>query len=178
MRFPAIRNKNDRFPVLNGRTRYLLNLVQDNRKGIEAAAQQWRDGAQTDSQFIKVLEVKTPNCIDLCLPSRNTTAILFTYAVSLAFSPHPVFAVLRRRRARRAPGRGAGAFTAMQPLFCFIYAAAGQSSARHQHFPSARSTLRGGVSRGHGAPGCVTTAACSCNKLTCSLLQAASRPTC
>ncbi len=43
-----------RFYVVN---RYLLNLVQDNRKGIEAAAQQWKDGARTDAQFIKVLEV-------------------------------------------------------------------------------------------------------------------------
>ena len=38
----------------------MLNLVQDNRKGIEAAAQQWKEGARTDAQFIKVLEVGHP----------------------------------------------------------------------------------------------------------------------
>ncbi len=37
--------------------RYLLNLVQDNRKGIEAAAQQWREGTKTDSEIMQVLQV-------------------------------------------------------------------------------------------------------------------------
>jgi hypothetical protein len=37
--------------------RYLLNLVQENRKGIEAAAQHWREGSKTDSQLMQVLQV-------------------------------------------------------------------------------------------------------------------------
>ena len=40
--------------------RYLLNLVQENRKGIEAAAQQWREGAKTDSQLMQVLQASMP----------------------------------------------------------------------------------------------------------------------
>lgn len=112
MRSPTIRKENYRFPVLNGRTRYLLNLVQDNRKGIEAAAQQWRDGAQTDSQFIKVLEVRA-------LETASSSASVSHAAILRQFgsqplhrvppSPLPVLPVLRRRCARRAPGCRAGA---------------------------------------------------------------------
>ncbi len=79
------------FPSNLSLGRYLLNLVQDNRKGIEAAAQQWRDGSKTDSDFIKVLEV-TPQAAD-------------ALHASLTAARH---IVLRWRRPRRTSGRRTG----------------------------------------------------------------------
>jgi hypothetical protein len=92
----------NRFYLSNlGLGRYLLNLVQDNRKGIEAAAQQWRDGSKTDSDFIKVLEV--------------TPQAAAASPASLTAARH---AVLRWRRPRRASGCRTGPYLAFKLLSC------------------------------------------------------------